>query len=584
MSEIHADGGPLPPIPDDLTIAQFVLDGQHPVRPAWNSALRPWLIEEETGREIDSDELRARVHGLANSLKIRWNIGYDDVVCIFSPNHIDYVVALWGIQKLGGIVSTANPTYTADELFHQLQLSKACFIVTHSAVLSVAREAARKVNIPPERIILFDPVAGSTLADLQTLVSMGLREPQQYTDLRFQPGEAKKKLALLSFSSGTTGKPKAVMISHFSIIANTWQMAHYLHLNDESVPMERRAYRPGSVTMGVLPLYHAYGMHMVLFTSMYLASTVVVSPRFSLERMLQSIQRYRVTHLCLVPPQVVLLCKNPIVKKYDLSSVYFLKAGAAPVSAELTEQIVRIFPHCIFGQGYGMTEIATAVTFLQLDQLVGTPGSAGILLPGITARIVKQDGTLAGFNELGELHVKTPSMSLGYLDNPKANEETFYDGWIRTGDEVMINERKEVFVVDRIKELIKVRGFQVAPSELEGHLLDHPSVGDVCVVGAPDEYSGELPFAFVSLSQKVRALVAKDPHEGKRVREGIMKYVADHKTYYKWLAGVEFIDSVPKNPSGKLLRRVLRDRLKEGLKNGSIKLARPDGRSTRAKL
>ncbi|EJF61702.1 acetyl-CoA synthetase-like protein, partial [Dichomitus squalens LYAD-421 SS1] len=196
--------------------------------------------------------------------------------------------------------------------------------------------------------------------------------------------------------------------------------------------------------------------------------------------------------------------------------------GAAPLGAELIEKLARILPNSVIGQGYGMTELATGATSIPLDRRVGEPGSAGVLLPGIVARVVRQDGTVAGFNELGELHLKTPSMSLGYLNDPTATAETFRDGWVHTGDEVIINERKEVFVVDRIKELIKVRGLQVAPSELESHLLDHPDVADVCVVGIPDDFSGELPFAFIVLNDGARVDIEAHKRNPYAIKEAMM--------------------------------------------------------------
>ncbi|KAI0698949.1 acetyl-CoA synthetase-like protein [Cerioporus squamosus] len=571
MTEIHSAGGPMPPVQDDLTIEQFILDGQHPTRPRWFEQ-RPVLIEEATGRAIGSDELRARIHGLANALKIRWNIGCDDVVCIFSPNHVDYIVALWAVQKLGGIVSTSNPMYTADELTYQLQLVKARMLIVHPSMLHVALKGAQAVGIPSDHIVLFEPVTDWPSHSIQDLVEFGLGQVQQFTPLKLGPGEARKKLALLLLSSGTTGKPKAVMIPHYSINVNVVQIAHHLQLNDETVPMGRKLYRPGSISLAIIPFHHAYGMHKLLFGSIFFGSTVVVSPKFNLKRMLQSVQQYRVTHLCVVPPQVLLLCKSPIVKNYDLRSVYFLQCGGAPLSAELQENLVHILPHCAIGQGYGMTETATGISVSQRDRKIGTPGSAGVFLPGIVARLVKADGSLAGYNEPGELHLRTPSASLGYLNNPTATAETFVNGWIRTGDEIVINERNEVFVVDRIKELIKVRGFQVAPSELEGHLLDHPDVADVCVIGIPDDYSGELPFAFVVLSPSAQQLVQGSPEETSRTKEAIMKHVSNHKTAYKRLAGIQFVDTVPKNASGKLLRRVVRERAKEMLRRGELEL------------
>ncbi|KAL1948462.1 hypothetical protein VTO73DRAFT_12537 [Trametes versicolor] len=570
MAEIHGSDAPLAHIPDDLTISQFILDTQHPLRPVPNPE-QPWFIDETTGREIKLKELRARISGLANAMKVRWNIGEDDVVCIFSPNHVDYGAAIWATHQLGSIVTTANPSYTAEEVAYQLEATKAKLIIVHPLNLSVALDAARIVGLPAGRVVLFDPVPGSSQANVQDLVTEGLKGPLRFTERRLKPGEAKKKLALFCFSSGTTGKPKAVMISHYSIIANMVQVAQFLRLTDKTLPPEQVAYRPGSVTLSVLPFFHVYGLHVILFGSLFFGSTIVVTQKFNLEQMLKSIQRYRITHLFLVPPMVVLLCKSPIVKNYDLSSAYFLMVGAAPLSADLTEQLVRILPHAPFiGQGYGMTELATSVAHLRLDMKIGTPGNSGMLLPGIVARVVKQDGTLAGYNELGELLLKSPSMSLGYLNNPTATAETFTDGWLHTGDEVMINEQKEVFVVDRIKELIKVRGFQVAPAELEGHLLEHADVVDACVVGIPDQYSGELPYAYVVPSPDAQARIARGPAEEGQVRTAILQHVVDHKVYYKRLAGIEFLPAIPKNPSGKLLRRVLREQAKTDLAAGKL--------------
>ncbi|KAK7465830.1 hypothetical protein VKT23_005801 [Stygiomarasmius scandens] len=213
-----------------------------------------------------------------------------------------------------------------------------------------------------------------------------------------------------------------------------------------------------------------------------------------------------------------------------------------------------------------MTETATSLSMFPPDQKIGTIGSAGKLLPGITARVIKEDGSFASEGEQGELVVSGPSMALGYLNNEAASKETFTSGWVRTGDEVIIKDQ-EVFVVDRLKEIIKVRGFQVAPAELEGHLLLHPAVADVCVVGVPDDYSGEVPMAFVVLDSKLKQAVESDYKQRERIKEAIMKHVSDSKVQYKWLAGgVEFVQIIPKNPSGKILRRVLRDAVKEKMK------------------
>jgi len=272
--------------------------------------------------------------------------------------------------------------------------------------------------------------------------------------------------------------------------------------------------------------------------------------------------KYRASNLFLAPPTIVQLCKHPAVKDYDLSSVRNIMVGGAPVSAELTRQLVAIMPSTTnFFQGYGLTETATAVSAGPLTQKVSTPGSAGQLIPGVSARILKSDGTYGRFGEQGELVFKSPSNALYYRDNEEATRATFIDGWVRTGDEGYINEHYEVFIVDRLKEIMKVRGFQVAPAEIEGHLLDSKYVSDACVVGVPDEYSGELPFAFIVPSSEAAKLIEKG--EAADVKAAIAEHVSDVKVPYKHLAGgIHFVDAVPRNPSGKLLRRLLRDEAK----------------------
>ncbi|KAI0717916.1 amp dependent CoA ligase [Cerioporus squamosus] len=570
---IYGDGGPLAHIPDDVTIPQFFFDQHHPLGgEALHHRNPAYFIEDATGRPVTADEVRARVWGLANALHVRWNFGNNDVVCVFGPNHVDYPIVIWGTHRVGGIVTGANPSYTADELVYQIQTAKATLLFVHPDSLPIGLEAARKAGIRDDRVILFDRVPGDDHVTVSDLVMEGLAQPKRWAEPKLKPGEGKTKLALLGHDP------------HYAVIANCIQMKQYVNQRDGGKPNDQKLYRSGDVALGVLPFYHIYGIVVSLHFYLFCGISLVIVSRFNFENMLKSIKRYDVSHLSLVPPMIVLLCKHPAVKNYDLSNVKMLTSGAAPLSAELTNQVARILKNSGIGQGYGMTETCTTFSFPQLDMRVGTPGSAGRLIPGTACRILKADGTWGGIGEQGQLIVSGPSMALGYLDNPQATAETFKDGWVYTGDEGYVNEKKDLFIVDRIKELIKVRGFQVAPAELEGHLLDHPDVADVCVVAAPDEYSGELPFAFISLHEQVRARVAQDAQEAERVKKSIMKHVSDHKTQFKWLAGIEFIDVVPKNPSGKLLRRLLRDRLKEGLEAGRIKLVQPGAKKGRAKL
>ncbi|KZV70955.1 amp dependent CoA ligase [Peniophora sp. CONT] len=551
-------------IPDDLTLAQFTLDAHHPARAVHPRGV-PWLVEDGTGRKVDLEEIRARVSGLANGLSIQ-NIRDGDVICIFSPNHIDYPVAIWAIHRLGAVVSPANPSFTAEELHYQLVASDSRAIIAHPSALTTALEAAALAGIPANRVIVLegrvdenDAREGIRCSD--DLVALGLSQPPHFIERKLNPGEAKTKIAFLSFSSGTTGKPKAVAIPHIAPIANLLQMQAHYHNTDGSRPVAQRWHRPGDSTLACLPFFHIYGLLIVLHYSLFCGMTVVVVPKFEFVKFMDSIMKYKITHLYLVPPQVVLFCKHPAVPAYDFSHVRAMMAGAAPVPAELTEQLRKVLPNASIGQGYGMTETSTSIAMVPPDQHIGVHGSAGRLIPGCRARIVKEDGSLAQVGEVGELYITGPSMALRYANNAEATKETFIDGWVRTGDEVYINADGDLFVVDRLKEIMKVRGFQVAPAELEGHLLKHPDVADCCVVGIPDDYSGEVPLAFVMLSQEAAKRAASG--SAASIKTDIAKWVSDHKVAYKKLAGgVEFVDSIPKNPSGKLLRRVLRDKAK----------------------
>ncbi|KAK0466425.1 amp dependent CoA ligase [Desarmillaria tabescens] len=542
----------------NLTVPQFVLDSPHELRPHRKSDI-PWFIEDGTGRTLCHAEVHQRTQGLANALSLRWGLPENDVVCIFSPNHIYYPISIWAVHRLGGIITPANPSYTVDELIHQLQTANASAIIVYSAFLPTAMEAARTVGIPKDHIVLIDGPGNSTYTSVENLMEYGNSKPINFTERKLNPGESKTKLAFLSFSSGTTGKAKAVEIPHRSIVSNVLQ--NTAHMSGERDPHKRMT--PGDVSLGVLPFYHIYGLIVTLHYALFSGLSIVVIPKFSFKGFLRSIQRHRITHLFVVPPQVVLLCKYPAIGDHDFSHVKFLMCGAAPLSGDLYVQLAKVFPNAMIGQGYGLTETATSVVAMDPTKLHGTIGTAGQLLPGIVARVVKADGSLAREGEQGELIVTGPSMAPRYKNNEEATKSTFVNGWVHTGDEVIIRNN-EIFVVDRLKEMMKVRGFQVAPAELEGHLLLHPFVGDCCVVPVPDDYSGELPLAYVVLEPGLRKRIGANPNEIHKVKAALIKHVADSKVQYKWLAGgVEFIDAIPKNPSGKILRRVLREQARK---------------------
>ncbi|KAH9486564.1 4-coumarate--CoA ligase-like 1 [Psilocybe cubensis] len=506
----------------DLTIPQFILRGSGTnelPRPARPSNV-PFFIEDRTGRGVVYEEAHYRTYGLANALSLKWNIG---------PQDVDYATIIWAVHALGGIITPANPAYTAEELAYQLSLTKAKLIAVHPEHLNAALAAAQSCGLSEASFFVLGPSEKPEIPTIDELVTFGASRGENYRAIRLKPGEASRTIAFLSFSSGTTA------ISHYGVIANIIQMATHYRINDPTWPSKYVS--PGDVVLG-----NIYGLVVI--------GSIVVIPKFNFFDFLESIERHRITHLYLVPPQIVLFCKHPAAKGRDFSYVKFCLSGAAPLSGELMSQVSKVFPNAVIGQGYGLTETSTTICSIRHDRKLGTVGSAGELIPGITAKVVKPDGTYAKEGEQGELVVKGPNMAMGYYNNPTATAETFVDGWVRTGDEVIIKEL-EVFIVDRLKEILKVRGFQVAPAELEGHLLLHPDVADACVVGIPDEYSGEIPLAYVVPSVDALKRMENNENAAEELKKEIQRHVSAAKVQYKWLSGgVEFIDAIPKNPSG----------------------------------
>ncbi|KAF9448181.1 amp dependent CoA ligase [Macrolepiota fuliginosa MF-IS2] len=550
--EFRGDG-PAPYIPDHLTIPQFVFDTTVMPRPQ-RPRETPFFIDEPTGRRIFEDEAKRRSYALAKALRLKWGIGK---VCVFSPNDVDYGVVLWAVHIAGGIVTPGNPGYTTEELTHQIKLTKAVLLIAHPACQKTAFVAAKESGLSDSRVVMFKDAPCAHIPVLDSLILFAEGSKEKFEERTFIVGEARRAVAFLSLSSGTTGRPKAVKISHFSVIANAVQTAAHWKVNDPSYP--DKFLNPGDVALGALPFFHIYGLVVILHLQLFCGMSIVVIPKFSFNQFLGSIIKYRITHLYLVPPQIVLLCKQEATKKYDFSHVKLCVSGAAPLSGELVTLLRTIIPNAAIGQGYGLTEVVGTACLMPHGVKDVTIGSSGRLLPGFSARVIKSDGTMAGEGEQGELVVTGPSMALGYLDNDAATKETFVDYWVRTGDEVFFRNN-DIFIVDRLKEILKVKGFQVTPAELEGHLLLHPDVADSCIVSIPDDYSGELPLAYVVLQPHAAARVKDNPKATQELKDAIFKHVADVKAQYKWLTGgIEFLDAIPKNPSGKILRRVLRE-------------------------
>jgi len=492
---------------------------------------KPALIDGPSGRILTYGQLKDAIYRAAASLAKK-GFKKGDVFGIFSTNCPEYAIAFHAVAILGGINTTLNPLYTAEEAAHQLNDAGARFLVTGPKFIEKARAAAEHSKI--EELFVFGEAEGATpFASL--LESDGVVPP-----VEINPRE---DLVALPYSSGTTGLAKGVMLTHYNIVANIRQMngLEYFHRDD--------------VLLCVLPLFHIYGLVVVLNLGLREGATIVVMPRFDLEKFLGLIQKYRVTLSHIVPPIVLKLAKEAVVDNYDLSSLKMMFSGAAPLGPELSRECMERIGVGV-RQGYGMTETSPVTHSSPADPTKTKLGSVGPAAPNTECKVVDPaSGEELGPNQEGEVFVRGPQIMKGYLNNPEANARTIdADQWLHTGDIGYADEDGHFFIVDRVKELIKYKGFQVPPAELEAILLSHPAVLDAAVIPIPDDEAGEVPKAFVVL-------------KGEATPEELMSFVAERVAPHKKIRELAFLDQIPKTPSGKILRRVLVQAERERRKN-----------------
>jgi acyl-CoA synthetase (AMP-forming)/AMP-acid ligase II len=460
-------------------------------------------------------------------------LGRDHVLGIMSSNTIEYSTVAFGTLATGATVTTISPAYTATEVAYQLKDSGARYLMTQVELLPVALEAAKLASLPPLAVFTF----GTQQVGSHTSLSTMLRHPQQARPVKLTPTEQKDRAAYLCYSSGTTGRSKGVEITHWNIVSNIQQCVEF-----------EGHYEPGEVWIGVLPFYHIYGINICVHQAVLRNIPVVVMPKFDFGQLLKHIQNYRVSLAHLVPPIVLALAKHPIVDKFDLSSMHTIICGAAPLSNDTSIEVAQRLGVSI-RQGYGMTELSPVAIWSPRD--APKHGSIGQLLPNQEAKIVDAQGNAVGPNKEGEVWIRGPNVMKGYLNNPQANADTIdQDGFLHTGDIGYMDNDGYFFIVDRIKELIKYKGFQVPPAELEAVLLTHPSIADAAVIPVMDNTQAtELPKAFVVVKPNTQV-----------TEQEIKQFVADRVAHYKQLrGGVEFIAEIPKSAAGKILRRILRD-------------------------
>jgi acyl-CoA synthetase (AMP-forming)/AMP-acid ligase II len=519
------------PSPDvtipDVTVPQFIL------RRAERLAGKPALIDGPTGRTLTYAQLSDAMRRVATALDRR-GFRKGDVFAIYSHNVPEYAILFNAVALLGGIVTTANPLCTAGELAKQLKDCRARLLMTAPPFLDKAKEAAAVSGI--EELFVFGEGPGARpFAEL-------LDAPPTPPSVAINPAE---DIVVLPYSSGTTGFPKGVMLTHRNIVANLCQMNGAVDFD---------AFQEPDTILAVLPLFHIYGMVVVMQLGLCNGATIVTMPRFDFEEFLATTQKYRVTILPIVPPIVLAMIKSPAVSQYDLSSVRLVFSGAAPLGAAQAHQLEDRLK-CEVRQGYGMTE-ASPVTHISPTRK-GVPvdiGSAGRLTPSTEVKFVDPatGQPVSGAKQEGELYIRGPQIMKGYLNQPGETAACIdSEGWYHTGDVGYADENGWTYIVDRTKELIKYKGMQVAPAELEALLLTHPAVLDVAVVRRPDEEAGEIPKAFIVLKSDAesRAVTA----------DAITSWVAERVAPHKRIRQLEFTAQIPKSPSGKILRRLIVD-------------------------
>lgn len=514
MAHIYTNPGPAVEIPE-ISVAEYIFRGLEVAHD------RPIFTEVATGRQITGGAAMDQIRKLAGGLIAR-GLEKGDVVAVMAPNSIDYFLLYVAVTFAGGTLTPVNPSYKAAELVHQLEITKARTLVVDAGLLPLAQEAA-----------------GASISDIfcvgDARDSMPALAAVEGPPLEKQvPVDLAEDLVAIPFSSGTTGLPKGVMLTHQNIVSNA------------SIWQQIRSLGPEDVTPTFLPFFHIFGLTLMQTVYPGVGGHVHLMQRFNLEEFLRLTQDTGTQKLWVVPPVAIALAKSPEVDKYDLLSVSEVGSGAAPLSFEIGDMVGHRLD-CQFYSGYGMTEVAGVASAQTPDSV--RQRTLGAPLPNTSYRIVDPE-TLKDCESghEGEIWIKGPVVMKGYLSDAEATSETITpDGWLRTGDIGSFNAEGYLTIHDRLKEMIKVKGFQVAPAEVEAAMITHPLIADSAVVGVPDDEAGEVPLGFVVFVEGASLTL-----------DEVQEYLRDRLVKYKVIQHMEVLDEIPKAASGKILRRVLR--------------------------
>lgn len=546
--ELHVVSSPFPPLSiksSNDPVPEFVMSSW--AGSGGHLGDQVAIIDGSTGMQRTFNDFYHATCGLAGSFKYDLGVEEKSCVCLFAPNHVDYLPVTLAVGLCGAKLTPVNPLYKKDELQVILDRSHSTVLIAHINTLEVALEAARSSKYVKHVIVMTEHEQAAPLEGVESLDSIKKHTLAFHTTIRDLHPHSNHHPYLLPYSSGTTGLPKGVCLTHFNLVANLLQCEE----------VEGMAFGMGEKLLSPLPFFHIYGMTV---SSIYCAwkghPVITMSGRFDLPLFLELIKEHQPNRAHLVPPIILALAKHPLVDQYDFSSLKCIMSAAAPLGLDI-ELAAKQRLGCEIKQAWGMSELSPIAT-MNSDFNI-KPSSVGPLVPSTYGKVVDEKGMSLGPNQDGELCIKGPQVMMGYLDDPDKTAECLStSGWLRTGDVAHYDEDGFFYITDRIKELIKVRGYPVAPAELEALLLTHDWINDAAVIQIPDPESGELTRAYV---------VLKDPEkQSDETKTQIYHWVKERVAPYKRLdGGIVFTDTIPKSASGKILRRLLRDSLKEEL-------------------